>query len=224
MICEKRSKKILFAATILWLCFLKVAAQEPVDSMTISKYTETYPESEFVIYSDISALAKVYPLDTMFFGHSPAKAAIMSAVIPGLGQIYNRKYWKVPIVYLAIGISVERFITFQNQFNRYRRAYIDIKDGDPYTNFYDTLGFPSTYTHDQKIQYITRRKEQLRTWRDYTIVAMVATYALNIIEANVNAHLIDFSLDDNISFNIQPSFFVDDMNFKKIGLTLRFTF
>jgi len=222
--CEKCRKFFFVTVTVLGLCVLNVAGQEPVDSMTISKYSQTYPDSEFVVYSDITALAKVYPLDSMYFNHSPPKATIMSAVVPGLGQIYNKKYWKVPIVYALIGVSVERFITFENQLNRYRRAFIDIEDGDPYTNFFDSLGFPSSYSHEQKRQYINTRKETLRTWRDYAIVAVVAAYVLNIIDANVDAHLIDFNLEDNISLNIRPCFFIDDMNFKKIGLTLRFTF
>ena len=220
--------RIAIVVVLLCVCCLKVAGQEPLDSITISKYTESElaSESEFVIISDTIDQSKVYPLDTvnLYVSHSPAKAAIMSAVVPGLGQIYNRKYWKVPIVYAAVGISVERFITFQNKYNQFRRAYIDIKDNDPYTNYYESLGFPSNYSMEQKSQIITKFKDQYRTWRDWSIVAMVAAYALNIIDANVDAHLIDFNLEDNISLNIRPSFFENDTNFKIIALTLRFTF
>ena len=223
--------KILSAATVIILCCQNITGQEPVDSTNFSKYTEPdmviiSDPSGFVIVSDPAQLTKVFPVDTMFIyaNHSPAKAAIMSAVVPGLGQIYNRKYWKLPIVYLAIGISVERFLAFQNQFNRYRRAYIDMKDGDPYTNYFETLGFPFNYTDQMKSQHITKGKEKFRTWRDWAVVAVIATYALNIIDANVDAHLMDFSLDDNISFNIQPCFLENSINSKKIGLSLRFTF
>jgi len=217
----RKAQKCFVVVSVLLLCSLNVAGQEPIDSMTMSKYTQT----DFDFFSDSSEptiypteMMKVYPLDTMFIRHSPAKAAIMSAVMPGLGQVYNRKYWKIPIVYVAIGISVERFITYQNKYNQYRRAYIDLKDNDPYTNYHLTLGF------EPQEQSITKAKETLRTWRDWSIVAMVATYALNIIDANVDAHLIDFSLEDNISLNILPCFFENDMNYKKFGLTLRFTF
>jgi len=205
----------------MFLCSLNVAGQEPIDSVTVSKYTE----SDIIYISDTTDLTRFFPMDSlnMYFIHSPAKAAIMSAVLPGLGQIYNKKYWKIPIVYAAMGISVERFIKFQNEFNQFRRAYIDINDGDPYTNFHLTL-FPPSYNEDQMRQYITRRKEMLRTWRDYAIVAVVAAYALNIIDANVDAHLTDFSLDDNISLKIQPCFLGNDARSKKIGLTLQFTF
>ena len=219
-----KAQKHFVAVTVLLWCSVCVMGQEPVDSMTYSKYTQ----SDYEFFYDFSELTtepneweKVYPLDTMYIGHSPAKAAIMSAVLPGLGQIYNRKYWKVPVVYAAVGVSAGVFVKWQNEYNRFRRAYIDLKDGDPYTNFHKTLGIPASYPEEQ---IITKRKEKLRTWRDYTIVAVVATYALNIIDANVDAHLMDFNLEDNISLNIRPCFLENDMNIKKIGLTLRFTF
>ena len=219
------------AAIVLLLCSVNVAGQEPVDSTTLSKYTEyetpsKYTESDIIYLSDTTDLTNFFPVDTFsLFAHSPAKAAIMAAVVPGLGQIYNKKYWKLPIVYVAIGISVERFITFQNEFSRYRRAYIDINDNDPYTNFHLTLGFsPNYYNEEQMRQAITKGKEKLRTWRDYAIVAVVASYALSIIDANVDAHLMDFSLDDNISLNIQPCFLANDIKSKIFGLTLQFTF
>ena len=238
-------KIYLVAATVLWLCSLDAAGQEPIDSTAVSTHVITVPvdSSEIVspdtivVKSDlpditnsgyilISDTVNVFPSDNLdmdaYARHSPAKAAIMSAVLPGLGQIYNRKYWEIPIVFAAIGISVERFITFQNQYNRYRRAYIDIKDGDPHTNSQNTL-FPG-YNDQQKEQIITRNKEKLRTWRDWSIVAMVAAYSLNIIWANVDAHLMYFSLDDNISLHIRPSFLKNDFYSQKIALTLQLTF
>ena len=228
----KFTHSIFLAVVIaLLLCCMNVTGQEPVDSTNFSKYTE--PDiviisnpAELVIVSDPSQLAKVHPVDTMYIyaNHSPAKAAIMSAVLPGLGQIYNQKYWKLPIVYLALGISVERFLSYQNQFNRYRRAYIDMKDGDPYTNFFDTFVFPPNYTEQNKSQHITKGKELYRTWRDWAVIAVVAAYALNIIDANVDAHMMDFNLDDNISLNIRPCFLENSINSKKIGLSLQFTF
>ena len=228
---QKINLKVFAVATVLILCCLNITGQEPVDSTNFSKYTE--PDMVYisepagiVIVSDPAQLAKVYPIDTMYMysNHSPAKAAIMSAVVPGLGQIYNRKYWKLPIVYAAIGISVERFLKFHNDYSRYRRAYIDIMDGDPYTNYFETLvPFPN-YDHQMKVQRITKGKDLYRTWRDWAIVAVIVTYALNIIDANVDAHLMDFSLDDNISFNMQPCFLENSFNSKIIGLSLRFTF
>jgi hypothetical protein len=214
-------KIYLVVATVLWLCSLDAAGQEPVDSTYVS-------DSDIILISDTVDLARIFPLDSLdvdaYAKHSPAKAAMMSAVVPGLGQIYNRQYWKVPIVYLAIGISVERFLHYQNLYNRYRRAYIDIKDNDPYTNFHRTLGFPSGYSDTQIEQLVTKNKETLRTYRDYAILAVVGTYMLNIIDANVFAHLKDFSLDDNLSLNIRPCFLENGFNSQIFGLTLQFSF
>ena len=185
------------------------------------------PETPDLIHlSDSTDLADIFPLEDLdsYSKHSPAKAAMMSAVLPGLGQIYNRKYWKVPIVYVAVGVSAYIFITWQNEFERTRKAYIDLMDKDPYTNYFEIYGFPSFYTQDQMVQYVTKRKDILRTWRDWSIVAVVMTYALNIIDANVDAHLMDYNLDDNISLNIRPCFLENSFNSKIIGLTLQFSF
>jgi len=188
---------------------------------------EPEPKPEIILITDDTDLSKIFKFDTLGYSkHSPAKAAMMSAVLPGLGQIYNGKYWKVPIVYIAIGISAERFLTFQNQYTRFRRAYVEMRDQDPYTNYHHSksLGLPSWYTDAQIEQSITKGKDKLRTWRDYAIVAVVASYALTIIDANVDAHLMDFSLDDNISLNIRPCFLENSIFSKKIGLTLQFSF
>ena len=229
-------KIYLTVVIVICFCNFNAAGQEPVDSSEVVlqdtivfKLDQSdIADSDYIFISDTVALTSIFPFDSLnmdvYAKHSPAKAAIMSAVMPGLGQIYNRQYWKVPIVYAAVGASVVVFLKWQNEYIRYRRAYIDIKDGDPYTNFHETLGFPPTYDRERKLQFITTRKEKLRTWRDWSIVAMVAAYSLNIIWANVDAHLLDFNLDDNISFNIQPCFLKNGINSQKFALTLQLTF
>ena len=224
-------------AAVLLLCSLNVTGQElengvitvsPSDSVTVRINPENFPYSvdDIIFISDSTDLTEIFMLSDLdsYSKHSPAKAAMMSAVMPGLGQIYNRKYWKLPVVYAAVGISVGVFLKWQNEYSRYRRAYVDIRDQNPYTNYFDQLGFPSYYTSEMKEQYITKRKDELRTWRDWSIVAVVAAYALNIIDANVDAHLMDFNLDDNISINIQPCFLENSFNSQIIGLSLRFNF
>jgi hypothetical protein len=205
---------------VCFCCFysLNVTGQEPADSVEI--YVR--PETD-TLHFDAEPSITDYPIDSLN-KHLPARAAMMSAVFPGLGQIYNKKYWKVPVVYAAVGVSVGIFLRWQNSYNRYRRAYIDLMDNDPNTNYFEILLPSGSYDYERRSQAITKGKEQLRTWRDWSIVAMVAAYALNIIDANVDAHLIDFNLDDNISFNIQPCFLENDFYSKKIGLTLQLTF
>jgi len=236
----------------LWLISLSVAGQEPLDSVSTFLVNDTIDfvleidavdfqtdtvimpdfieDSEIIFISDTTDLSAIFPVQTidLYYRHSPAKAAMMSAVLPGLGQVYNRKYWKIPIVYLAIGISVERFITYQNLYNRYRRAYVELNDNDPYTNYHRTL-FSDNYTDEQISQHLNRTRETVRTWRDYAIVAVVLSYALNIVDANVDAHLMDFNIDENISLNIRPTifnqnFFAKNLYSQQYGLVLRVSF
>ena len=218
-----------FVAIVLWLCNLNVVGQEPVDSVYIMPQdTIILPDiddSDVIFISDTTDFSTFFAVEGVesYFQHSPAKAAMMSAVLPGLGQVYNKKYVKIPIVYAALGISVHYLVKYNNMYNQYRRAYIDLNDGDPYTNYNNVL-LPSLIDSPQQGQLINRNKDKLRTWRDWAIVAVVASYALNIIDANVDAHMMEFSLDDNISLNIFPTFFDNIFVSQNIGLTLRLSF
>ena len=234
-------KKTLFSviASIALLIAFDAACQEPTDSISIPivilpdtiDFTQDIPDTErteIILISDPDIVEEYFPVADLesYIKHSPAKAAMMSAVVPGLGQIYNRRYWKLPIVYAAIGVSVGFFVFWQNEFSCYRRAYVDMNDNDPYTNYHLSSKFnffPDFYTETQRNQYITKRKDQYRTNRDWSIVAMAAAYALNIIDANVDAHLMDFSLDDNISLKIRPNI-IEHGNSQKFGLVLSLNF
>ncbi len=186
-----------------------------------------FPNPDAFIVSDTSALSTTYPLEEdTYQKHSPAKATIMSAVVPGLGQIYNRKVWKVPIVYAALGTTVYIFLKWQNEYQRHRRAYIDFKDGDPTTNYYKTV-VPPQYlaSGDANIdRYVSYYKDLYHRWRDWSILALVVVYMANVIDANVDAHFFDYSIDDDISLNIRPCFLGNGGYSQNFGLTLCFTF
>ncbi len=218
-------RNVLLSVAVLFPCF-EASGQESPDSVAVKTLSDTTiiapsPESDIILLSDTVVLAGTYPLDSAYMKHSPAKAAIMSAVLPGLGQIYNGKYWKVPVVYAAIGISVYCLVTWQNKYQQYRRAYIDMKDGDPYTNYQETLNFGPNVNVEGTI---TSGKDVYRRYRDWSIIAVVLSYGLNIIDANVDAHLLDFNVDDDLSLNIGPCFLETGTHSQKIGLNLRFTF
>ena len=218
---ENGKWKICFVVGCLLLCSINVSGQEPVDSISALPFSV----NDTIIYvsdtTDISTIFSMQIIDS-YYQHSPAKASMMSAVVPGLGQVYNNKYWKIPIVYLAIGISIERLVTYNNMYNKYRRAYIDINDNDPYTQYHEFL-LPRL-TNEQRLQLINRNKDKLRTWRDWAIVAVFASYVLNIIDANVDAHLTNFDIDDNISLNIRPNFLRNSFDSQKIVLSLCVSF
>lgn len=143
---------------------------------------------------------------------TPAKAAFYSAVLPGLGQAYNKKYWKIPLVYGAIGTSLYFYIDNNKKYNQYRDAYKRRLEG--YSG--DNLDYLDTS------RLIAGQKFYQRN-RDLSALFVVAFYALNIIDANVDAALLQFNVDENISF--KPSLYTNDVTLKaNVGLTLNYHF
>lgn len=138
--------------------------------------------------------------------HSPRKATIYSAVLPGMGQIYNKKYWKVPLIYIGFG-AFGYFIDWNNdQYVLYRQAYADIVDDDPNTNSFEDLNFEGRWD-GQTQQFTTalqRAKDNARRNRDLVIISTAAFYALNIIDASVDAHLFNFDISDDLTMRWIP--------------------
>lgn len=127
--------------------------------------------------------------------HSPKKATVLSACLPGTGQIYNKQYWKAPIVYVAGGTLGYFAITNHNSFKKYKEAWIWRTDNDPNT----IDAFPQ-YTPDN-LNYLFNT---YRRWRDLSGIGIILLYTLNVIDANVYGHLYNFDVD-NISMRLKPS-------------------
>ncbi|MFK8059729.1 MAG: DUF5683 domain-containing protein [Polaribacter sp.] len=147
---------------------------------------------------------------------APSKAAFYSAIFPGMGQAYNKKYWKVPIAWAMVGIPTYYYIINNSEYKRYRTAYKLRKQGleDEFTASGLTI---STET-------LERAQEQLRENRDLSLLTGVILYILQIVEASVNAHLLQFNTDDNLTF--KPTFINDPILIEapKVGLTIKYTF
>ena len=147
--------------------------------------------------------------------HSPKKAAWMSTALPGLGQAYNKKYWKIPIVYIGFG-AIGYFVVWNNNNAKLMKtAWLDLTDKDPTTTSY--LKVPGV-NEDMDFSPGSSNYEMLKTalpkWqayysrnRDLLVICMVGFYALNVIDANVDAHLFNFDMSDNLTMNWQPSMF-----------------
>lgn len=138
--------------------------------------------------------------------HSPRKATIYSAVLPGMGQVYNKKYWKVPLIYIGFG-AFAYFIDWNNdQYVLYRQAYADIVDDDPNTNSFEDLNFEGRWD-GQTQQFTTalqRAKDYSRRNRDLVIISTAAFYAINIIDASVDAHFFNFDIGDDLTMRWIP--------------------
>ena len=121
----------------------------------------------------------------------PAKATFYSAVLPGLGQIYNKKYWKVPLVYGAIGTSMYFYIDKQKQYNIYRDEYKNRLAGNKSDSEY--------LSRLSESQLMSAQKQSKRN-SDLSLLCAVGFYALNIIDANIDASLSQFNVNNRLAF------------------------
>ncbi|MHC0444234.1 DUF5683 domain-containing protein [Flavobacterium sp. 3-218] len=144
----------------------------------------------------------------------PAKAAFYSAVLPGLGQIYNKKYWKLPLVYGAIGTSTYLYIDNQKKYNLYRDEYKNRLEGKKSDSDY--------MARLSESQLITAQKQFQRN-RDLSALFMVGFYVLNIIDANIDAALSQFNVDERLAF--KPAVIKNDITAENdFGFALNYTF
>lgn len=135
------------------------------------------------------------------------KATWMALVIPGGGQIYNRKYWKLPLVYGGF-VGCAYALTWNNKmYKDYSQAYLDIMDDDPNTKSYEDF-FPPNYDIDSQLdrfkETFRKRKDTYRRFRDLSIFCCIGVYLLSIIDAYVDAELSDFDISNDLGLKIEP--------------------
>ena len=144
---------------------------------------------------------------------NPKKAMWLAIVIPGAGQIYNRKYWKLPIVYGGF-VGCAYAMRWNNMmYHDYAQAYLDIADDDPETHSYDQfLHLGKTITSSTKPHYeelFKKRKDRYRRWRDLSFFVMCGVYAISIIDAYVDASLSEFDISNDLSMRVTPTIIND---------------
>ena len=149
---------------------------------------------------------------------SPSKAAFYSAIFPGMGQIYNRKYWKAPIVWGALAIPVYYYQINNSDYKRFRTAF-RLRKAGLQDEFTDANGNTNV-----SIETLENAQKQLRENRDLSLLSGVILYILQIVEASVNAHLIQFNTSDDLT--VKPTIIQDPIRIDapKVGLTLKYTF
>jgi len=184
-------KNIFFILTVLLLAIPSFAQQTEVkDTLT----------------------AKPLP-DYKYDALAPSKAAFYSGILPGLGQIYNKKYWKAPIVWGGIGIGIYSYSFNQGKYTEYRNAYKDLLAGKELTGRLEGLDAD---------RLIRAQKFHQRN-RDLSALVSMGLYILNIVDANVDAHLKQFNVDDNLS--LRPELQQNTIDNKyNMGLTLSYKF
>lgn len=143
---------------------------------------------------------------------SPAKAAFYSAIFPGMGQLYNKKYWKMPLVYGAMGASMYFYIWNNDKYHEFRDVYKRRQAG-----FTDDA-YP--FLDDDRL---IRAQKFYQKNRDISALITGLFYILNIVDANVDAHLMQFNVDDNLTF--KPQIYRNEFDYKSnVGFTLNYKF
>jgi hypothetical protein len=158
----------------------------------------------------------------------PRKATWMALLFPGGGQIYNRKYWKLPIVYGGFVGCVYALTWNQSTYADYRKAYVDILDDDPDTKSYEEF-LPPNYqidssTEDWLKDVFKKRKDKYRRYRDLSIFAFAGMYIISAIDAYVDAELSHFDISSDLSLKVEPNILIDYQGTPKVGLLLAFSF
>lgn len=189
-------RKCLFACSII-LSSLSLFAQRKEKEILVST------DSNKTVTQIIDSSAKGEKVKKVR-EYSPRKAAIRSAILPGWGQVYNRKYWKLPIVYGAIGLTGYIFVYNYSNFKDTRFAY-KVKY-NMRVNRTDTALFPKIKKELQPLSEESLRfyRDEFRRDIDYSVLIFVLAWGLNIVDAAVDAHLKAFDVSDDLSFQLRP--------------------
>ena len=213
-------------AILMWIGCLGGYAQTAADAdsiFAISSDSVLLQELELVLADTVAVTDTIQPSlsilqppvstkqkrDWSTWTPDPQRALWLALVIPGGGQIYNRKYWKLPIVYGGF-LGCIYALTWNNMmYKDYSQAYLDIMDDDPTTASYEKflhLGRQIDDSNRERYKTIFKsRKDKYRRWRDMSLFVMVGIYALAVIDAYVDAELSVFDISRDLSLKVQPT-------------------
>ena len=215
--------RLIFACILMLTGILTASAQK--DSISTSRpkrVVETPPDkametlidsvSQILPKADSVAavdMRKIEKRDWATWTPDPNRALWLALVIPGGGQIYNRKYWKLPIIYGGM-MGCIYALTWNNMMYRdYSQAYLDIMDSDPTTQSYNKflhLGATITAANEERYKTLFKsRKDKYRRWRDMSMFCLIGVYALSVIDAYVDAELSEFDISKDLSLKVAPT-------------------
>ena len=193
----------LFVIIALLAMALTGHAQEEAELVV-----DTLRTDEVSIMIDSTKQVKL-PRDWSTWKPNPQRALWLALVLPGAGQIYNRKYWKLPIFYGGFMGCIYALTWNNMMYKDYSQAYLDLMDTDPSTNSYNKflhLGVEITEANENRFKQIFKsRKDKYRRWRDMSIFVMIGVYALSVIDAYVDAELSEFDISKDLSLEVRPT-------------------
>jgi len=191
-----------------------------IDSVVVATMPDSVLDQKFdsvamAIAEVDSIMSNVHIEEPAVWVPDPKKAMWLAIVFPGGGQIYNRKYWKLPIVYGGFLGCVYALNWNNTMYRDYSQAYVDIMDDDPNTKSYENF-IPPSYNVNQNItrmkDLFKRKKDYYRRYRDLSIFCMIGVYALSILDAYVDAELSSFDISKDLSMKVKPTIINDRNN------------
>ena len=152
---------------------------------------------------------------------APSKAAFYSAILPGLGQAYNKKYWKIPLVFAAVGGGIYSYTWNRRKYNEYRDAYKErLLFGTQSKDAFNNQATGGVYLSEAKL---IDAQKQFQRQRDLSLLVTVALYVLNIVDANVDGHLRQFNVNGKLT--VRPDIYDSNINYtQNVGVTLNYNF
>ena len=207
---------------LLFSLVCKAQEEEPAKAQLDSLQTNLQEQGIDITDAKVEKRKPINPL-------APSKAAFYSAVLPGLGQVYNKKYWKVPLVWGAIGAGIYGYTFYDGQYQDFRTAFKRRKAGFTDDDFYDLRpndGITPT-SPDIDDSSFEGLENDRQNDRDLTLLVTILLYALNVVDANVDAHLKQFNISDDLSWKVDFEPYLDvnpisnDPNYG-LALTIRF--
>ena len=205
-------------ATLLLLVATMTAAQaqtdsiskalEPMDSIAVVDMQTLETEKATSVVVDSNRVKKP-KRDWNTWRPNPKRALWLALVLPGAGQIYNRKYWKLPIIYGGFMGCIYALTWNNMMYKDYSQAYLDIMDNDPGTASYNKFLHLGVEINDQNMerykQLFKSRKDKYRRWRDLSFFVMLGVYAISVIDAYVDAELSEFDISKDLSLKVSPA-------------------
>ena len=189
-----------------------LSAQEKADSLSAPDSLMAMEEAPIRLNVDSIVKTKELkaPKDWSTWRPNPKRALWLALVIPGGGQIYNRKYWKLPLIYGGFMGCIYAMNWNNTMYKDYSQAYMDLMDSDPNTQSYNQflhLGASITTAADKKRyeEIFRKRKDKYRRWRDLSFFVMIGVYALSVIDAYVDAELSVFDISKDLSLKVEPT-------------------
>lgn len=200
---------------------------KPTNADIITTDTVYQPRQRLSMYQKDSLMVSNVNRVSSYWEPNPKTATWLALAIPGGGQIYNRKYWKLPIVYGGFMGCIYALSWNGQMYSDYKRAYIDIMDNDPNTNsFVDML--PPNFDVDSNIDWLKsvfkNRKDKYRRYRDMSIFAFAGVYLVSVIDAYVDAELSHFNISEDLSLQFTPEIIDSKSGKSSLGFQVAITF